>query len=78
MSSETDTGCRILPDARAVLKTSDLRADVRGRVIPGFCRMALEAVCTAAVRERRLRKGMPHAAVDALLDEHVKPRARAT
>lgn len=61
-----------LADARAVLKTSDLRADVKGRVIPGFCRMALEAVCTAAVRERRLRKGMPHAAVDALLDEHVK------
>ncbi len=61
-----------LADARAVLKTGDLRADVKGRVIPGFCRMALEAVCTAAVRERRLRKGMPHAAVDALLDEHVK------
>jgi hypothetical protein len=61
-----------LEDARAVLKTSNLRADVKGRVIPGFCRMALEAVCTAAVRERRLRKGAQHSEVDALLDEHVK------
>jgi len=61
-----------LADARAVLKTGDLRGDVKGRVVPGFCRMALEAACITAVRERRFRKGARHHEVDALLAEHAK------
>lgn len=61
-----------LEDARAVLKTDDLRADVKARVVPGFCRMALEAACVTTIRSRRLRAGEPHQAVDDLLAEHVK------
>jgi len=61
-----------LEDARAVLKTDDLRADVKARVIPGFCRMALEAACVTTVRSRRLRAGESHETLDRLLAEHVK------
>lgn len=61
-----------LDDARAVLKTDDLRADVKARVVPGFCRMALEAACVTALRERRLRAGERHQVLDDLLDEHTK------
>lgn len=61
-----------LDDARAVLKTDDLRADVKARVIPGFCRMAVEAACVTALRERRLRAGERHEALDDLLAEHTK------
>jgi hypothetical protein len=61
-----------LADARAVLKTGDLPNEVKGRVVPGFCRMALEAACITAVRERRFRKGARHHEVDALLAEHAK------
>ncbi len=61
-----------LDDARAVLKTADLRADVKARVVPGFCRLALEAACVAVVRRRHLRAGGTHDDLDALLAEHVK------
>ncbi|MGE0816169.1 MAG: AAA family ATPase [Vicinamibacterales bacterium] len=61
-----------LDDARAVLKTDDLRSDVKARVVPGFCRMALEAACVAAIRDKRLRGGASHQALDDLLAEHVK------
>ena len=61
-----------LEDARAVLKTDDLRTDVKARVVPGFCRMALEAACVTTIRSRHLRAGGEHDALDALLAEHVK------
>ena len=60
-----------LEDARAVLLTDDLRADVKARVVPGFCRMALEAACVTAIRSKHLRAGGTHDDLDALLDEHV-------
>ncbi len=61
-----------LEDARAVLKTDDLRVDVKARVIPGFCRMALEAACLTAIRSRHLRAGGDHDTLDALLATHLK------
>ena len=61
-----------LDDARALLKTQDLPREVAARVIPGFCRLALEAACTTAVRQRRLGKGALHQSVEDLLDEHGK------
>lgn len=61
-----------LEDARDVLKTDDLRADVKARVVPGFCRMALEAACVTAIRSRHLRAGGGHDELDTLLNDHVK------
>jgi energy-coupling factor transporter ATP-binding protein EcfA2 len=58
-----------LADAFALAKTSELPAAVAERVIPGFCRLALEAACATAVRRRRLTRGESHAAVARLLEE---------
>lgn len=61
-----------IDDARAVAKTSELPADVAARVIPGFCRAAIEAVCMEKVRVRRLSKGALHEDVERLLTDNVK------
>jgi len=61
---ERDPVERYLDDARALLKEDDLPADVALRVVPGFCRHALEAACVTAVRRRRLGRGDPHAKVE--------------
>ncbi len=53
-----------LSDARALAEDSGLPEDVRRRVVPGFCRSALEAVFTDRVRGRRLAAGAAHAAVE--------------
>jgi hypothetical protein len=41
-------------------------------VVPGFCRLAVEAACIAAVRRRRIGRGDPHAEVEALLEQTKK------
>jgi hypothetical protein len=61
-----------LDDARALSKTTEMPASVRARVVPGHCRMALEAACMTAVRQRRLRAGARHAEVEDLLNAHPK------
>ena len=65
-----------LEDARALLKTDDLPASVRARVVPGHCRLALEAACITAVRQRRLRAGARHHDVEELLAANPKLYAR--
>jgi recombinational DNA repair ATPase RecF len=59
---------RHLADAFALAKTQELPAAVAERVIPGFCRLAIEAACGTAIRRRRLGRGESHAAVSALLE----------
>ena len=46
-----------LGDARAVLLTDGLDETTRHRVIPGFCRLAIEAACIEAVRRSRAEAG---------------------
>jgi hypothetical protein len=61
-----------LDDARALVKTNELPATVRARVVPGHCRLALEAACMTAVRQRRLRAGARHDDIEELLRAHGK------
>ena len=56
-----------IDDARALAKTTELPSSVIARVVPGFCRSAVEASCMEAVRVRRLRKGEQHDVIEALL-----------
>jgi energy-coupling factor transporter ATP-binding protein EcfA2 len=63
---------RYLDDARALVRTEELPDDVARRVVPGFCRLALEAACVEAVRRRRIGRGEPHAEVEALLARRTK------
>jgi recombinational DNA repair ATPase RecF/uncharacterized Zn finger protein (UPF0148 family) len=60
-----------LQDARALMSTArkgGVPEAVVIRVVPGFCRAALEASCIEVIRRRRLAKGERHADVEALLE----------
>ena len=62
-----DPVSRNIEDAFAVAKTEGLPAAAAKRVIPGLCRVAIEAACTEAVRRRRLARGERHTDVEELL-----------
>lgn len=63
-----DPVTRHLDDARAVAISDDLPVEAR-RVVPGFCRLALEAACAHAVSRRTVHEGRTHAEVEAALEE---------
>lgn len=48
---------KYLDDARAVLRTKEATEETKWRVIPGFCRQALEAACVEGIRRRRAATG---------------------
>ena len=66
---------RYLEDALAVAGTVGLPsaaaslASSAAHVVPGLCRLALEAVCMEVVRRRRLTRGEAHAEVERSLSE---------
>ncbi|MHB8718616.1 MAG: AAA family ATPase [Candidatus Dormibacteria bacterium] len=66
--TRTDPVRRYIDDAMAVAQTAGLPAQA-GRVVPGFCRMALEAACGEAVWRRLVRNGVPFAQAEARLHE---------
>jgi ABC-type lipoprotein export system ATPase subunit len=69
----TDPVTGHLDDARALAVTSELPPDVTSRVIPGFCRAAVEAACMEAIRRRRLTRGELHDDVESLLATNARP-----
>ena len=64
-----DPVARHIEDAMAVAKTESLPHAAAKRVIPGLCRLALEAGSIEAVRRRRLGKGESHFEVEKLLED---------
>jgi hypothetical protein len=60
---------RYIEDAIAVAGTSGLPSSTAAQVVPGLCRLALEAVCMEVVRRRRLTRGDVHADVERSLSE---------
>jgi recombinational DNA repair ATPase RecF len=56
-----------IDDAFALVHTADLPQDVLRRLVPGFCRAALEAAFTSVIRRRHLSTGVPHAEVEGRL-----------
>jgi ABC-type lipoprotein export system ATPase subunit len=71
--SVTDPVSGHLDDAKALAMTSELPRDVASRVIPGFCRAAVEAACMEKIRRRRLMRGELHDDVEELLAANAKP-----
>jgi hypothetical protein len=55
---------RYLEDVLAVAGTAGLPSSAAAHVVPGLCRLALEAACMEVVRRRRLTRGEAHAAVE--------------
>lgn len=57
-----------LSDATAVARATGVEG-LAGRVVPGFCRLALEAACAEGLRRRWLLEGRPHDEVEQRLDD---------
>jgi hypothetical protein len=57
-----------IEDARALARTTQLPMDVLQKLVPGFCRSALEAACTQAFRRKRLAAGKSHESVEQELE----------
>jgi hypothetical protein len=60
---------RYLSDALAVAQTEGLPLAAARRVVPGLCRLAVEAAATAVARRKLLGLGRSHADVEELLAE---------
>jgi hypothetical protein len=61
-----------IEDALALAHTSDLPLPIVRRVVPGMCRLAIEAALMRVVRRRRLAAGRTHAAVEDELAANAK------
>ena len=66
-----------IDDAMALANTKELPDEVRRKVIPGFCRHAVEASLTEVIRTRRLSKGDSHSEVEESLRQANKLTSRA-
>lgn len=64
-----------LKDAHDLVRTNELPEHVKRRVVPGFCRSAIEAACADLVRSRRLRRGEPHVDVERLIERQKRLNA---
>lgn len=67
LSPGLDPVYRAIYDAKALMRTSELPAAVANQVVPGYCRVALEAACFAVVRRRRLGRGERHVDLEGAL-----------
>ena len=67
-----DHADRYLDDARCLMREERVVTEVRRRVVPGLCRLALDAACVDAIRRVRLAQGARHVDVEALLAQHLK------
>jgi recombinational DNA repair ATPase RecF len=76
VSQALDPVERHLRDARTLAKDEALPQELASRLVPGFCRTAIEAACTEAVRRRRLSRGEPHDTVEQLLVELTTSKRR--
>lgn len=61
-----------IEDALALVHTTELPRDILSRLVPGFCRAALEASFMQLVRRRRLAVGRPHNEIEEELSTALK------
>jgi recombinational DNA repair ATPase RecF len=59
---------RQLQDAYDLCANDELPQNVAARVVPGLCRLAVEAAFTDAIRRKQLRAGKRHAEVEAEIE----------
>ncbi len=67
-----------LQSAKAIAADKTIATDLQDRIIPGFCRMALEAAFTDLAWHKLLSAGKTHAEIEELLDDTTKLYPRAS
>ncbi|WFE53602.1 AAA family ATPase [Micromonospora sp. WMMD1155] len=65
----SDPVTRYLDDASALARNEEIPAEVRGPVVAELCRSAIEAACHRAVWRTRVARGVPHADVEAAIED---------
>jgi energy-coupling factor transporter ATP-binding protein EcfA2 len=71
LRTDLDPVKRHINDAMALVMSKNLPEEAR-RVVPGFCRLAMEAACVEAVTKRMVREGKSRTEIDVALDEPTK------
>ena len=71
-----DPALRHLRDARSLIKDPKVDPRVSSRVVPGLCRLALEAACLDRFRAGRLATGASHADVERVIEANPKLYSR--
>ena len=64
LRESSDPVRRHLDDAFALASTKELPPHIGSQVVPGFCRSAIEAACSAVIRRRRIGRGESHTRVE--------------
>ncbi|MFN3219835.1 MAG: AAA family ATPase [Acidimicrobiales bacterium] len=59
-----DSVTTAIDDARAVARSKDLGLAAKRKIVPTYCRLALESASATAVRRRRIGAGKSHASVE--------------
>lgn len=72
-----DPADRAIDDALALAADDSVPHKVAAQIVPGLCRIAIEAALTAAIRRQQLRKGMRHAEVEVGLEKAQRLTDRA-
>ncbi|MEU8215614.1 AAA family ATPase [Micromonospora taraxaci] len=65
----SDPVTRYLDDASALARNDEIPAEVRGPVVAELCRSAIEAACHRAVWRSRVARGVPHADIEAAIED---------
>ncbi|MFJ2085613.1 AAA family ATPase [Micromonospora chokoriensis] len=65
----SDPVTRYLDDAHALARNDEIPAEVRGPVVAELCRSAIEAACHRAVWRTRVARGVPHADIEAAIED---------
>lgn len=63
---------RHLRDAVALTKDSSVPGELASRLVPGLCRLALDAACIDRIRATRLGAGADHVDVERLIEDQPK------
>lgn len=77
LTKRRDPVLQALEDAALVLSVSSLPSEVVERLVPGFCREAMEARLVEILRRRWIGRGMPHTEVEERLARHRSLRSMA-
>jgi hypothetical protein len=64
LRASSDPVKRHIDDAMALARTQELPQHIAAQVVPGFCRSAIEAACSAVIRRRWIGRGDPHVKVE--------------
>ena len=67
LRESSDPVKRHLDDAFALASTKELPQHIASQVVPGFCRSAIEAACSAVIRRRWIGRGESHVKVEDVL-----------